>query len=79
MEKVIIDATSDHESADQEGSCHLKYSQILTPESILGEIWYRSQGLHLLGARIRCTHLNFQDLTTNQFLRRFGTGVRGYT
>jgi hypothetical protein len=42
MEKVIIDATSDHESADQEGSRHLKYSQILTPESILGEIWYRS-------------------------------------
>jgi hypothetical protein len=27
--------------------------QGLTPESILGEIWYESRGLHLIGAPIR--------------------------
>jgi hypothetical protein len=28
----------------------------LTPESILYEIWYRGQGLHLIGAPIRWTY-----------------------
>jgi hypothetical protein len=29
------------------------YAKSLTPESILEVIWYRSQGLHLIGAPIR--------------------------
>jgi hypothetical protein len=49
---MINDATSDNESSNQEGSWHLKYRQNLTPESILGEIWYGSHGLQLLGAPI---------------------------
>jgi hypothetical protein len=48
---------SDHRSSDQERSRHLKSTAFekhgLTPESILGEIWYRSRGLQLLGAPIR--------------------------
>jgi hypothetical protein len=49
---MIDDATSDHECSDQERSRHLKYRQSLTPESIIGEIWYESRGLHLLGTSI---------------------------
>jgi hypothetical protein len=34
--------------------------QDLTPKSILEVIWYVSRGLHLIGARVRCTFLRFQ-------------------
>jgi hypothetical protein len=76
-EKEIIDATSDHESLDQEGSRHLKYRQSLTPKSILGDIWYESHGLHLLGAPIGCTHSNFQDSIPESILEEIWYGSRG--
>jgi hypothetical protein len=65
---MINDATSDHESLDQERCRHLKHRQCLTPELILGEICYRSQGLHLLGAPIHCTYSHFHDLTPKSIL-----------
>jgi hypothetical protein len=37
------------------------FFQDLTPESILEEIWYGSQGLHLIGAPIRCTYPRFVE------------------
>jgi hypothetical protein len=44
---------SDHGFLDQENrSRHLEKRQNLTPESVLEEIWYWSQELHLFGAPI---------------------------
>jgi hypothetical protein len=34
----------------------------LTPKLILGEIWYRSHGLHLIGAPTQCTYPRFNQL-----------------
>jgi hypothetical protein len=37
----------------QEKELEFRVMAKLTPKSILGKIWYGSQGLHLIGARIR--------------------------
>jgi hypothetical protein len=55
----------------------LKYRRNLTPESILGEIWYEIQGLDLLGAPIRCTYSYFQDLTPKSTLEEIWYGSQG--
>jgi hypothetical protein len=51
--RYLNDAIADHDFLDQEGSQHLKYRESLIPKSSLGETWYGSWGIHVLGAPIR--------------------------